>query len=338
MANSNSNFIEFLSQNDPLGLLKVNTPVKPKAVRSILLSNFEEIVNFFEENNREPQHASTDIKEFQLYCRLKAIRESAEMVKELKDFDFYGLLSGSNISNITFDDIIGNDPLNLLGGDFNEEIFSLNHVKQTERISPEYISRRKFCRDFDKYQPMFEALQKDLEEGTRKLAVYHPEDLGPGNFYVLGGKVEKADHREYGKTEVLVDKTSSKIFEGVSEKTICWMSHFDYISQVAPGFEITSHTDNCPCASSENAEKGLYAIQFHPGVLHTQEGSKMLYNFVRGVCGCCGDWRMDNFVEEQIKAIREKVGDGKVLCALSYIKNRNKRCIRPICPIALWNR
>lgn len=73
MANSNSNFIEFLSQNDPLGLLKVNTPVKPKAVRSILLSNFEEIVNFFEENNREPQHASTDIKEFQLYCRLKAI-------------------------------------------------------------------------------------------------------------------------------------------------------------------------------------------------------------------------------------------------------------------------
>ena len=126
-------------------------------------------------------------------------------------------------------------------------------------------------------------------------------------MHVLGGKVEKADYREYGKTEVLVDKTSSKIFEGVSEKTICWMSHFDYISQVAPGFEITSHTDNCPCASSENAEKGLY----------TQEGSKMLYNFVRGVCGCCGDWRMDNFVEEQIKAIREKVGDGKVLCALS---------------------
>ena len=136
-------------------------------------------------------------------------------------------------------------------------------------------------------------------------------------MHVLGGKVEKADHREYGKTEVLVDKTSSKIFEGVSEKTICWMSHFDYISQVAPGFEITSHTDNCPCASSENTEKGLYAIQFHPEVLHTQEGSKMLHNFVRGVCGCSGDWRMDNFVEEQIKAIREKVGDGKVLCALS---------------------
>lgn len=136
-------------------------------------------------------------------------------------------------------------------------------------------------------------------------------------MHVLGGKVEKADAREYGKTEVIVDKTDSKIFEGVSPKTICWMSHFDYISKVAPGFEITSHTENCPCASAENVAENLYAIQFHPEVLHTQEGTKMLYNFVRNICGCTGDWRMDSFVEDQIKAIREKVGDGKVLCALS---------------------
>lgn len=136
-------------------------------------------------------------------------------------------------------------------------------------------------------------------------------------MHVLGGKVEKADAREYGKTEVIVDKTDSKIFEGVSPKTICWMSHFDYISKVAPGFEITSHTENCPCASAENVAENLYAIQFHPEVLHTQEGTKMLYNFVRNICGCAGDWRMDSFVEDQIKAIREKVGDGKVLCALS---------------------
>ncbi|MBM6678137.1 glutamine-hydrolyzing GMP synthase [Faecalicoccus pleomorphus] len=136
-------------------------------------------------------------------------------------------------------------------------------------------------------------------------------------MHVLGGKVEKADAREYGKTEVIVDKTDSKIFEGVSPKTICWMSHFDYISKVAPGFEITSHTENCPCASAENVAENLYAIQFHPEVLHTQEGTKMLYNFVRNICGCAGDWRMDSFVEDQIQAIHEKVGDGKVLCALS---------------------
>ena len=136
-------------------------------------------------------------------------------------------------------------------------------------------------------------------------------------MHVLGGKVERADVREYGKTEVLVDKQDSRIFENVSPKTICWMSHFDYISQIAPGFEITAHTVDCPVAAAENAEKQLYAIQFHPEVLHTAEGSKMLYNFVRNVCGCAGDWRMDSFVENSIQEIREKVGDGKVLLALS---------------------
>lgn len=134
--------------------------------------------------------------------------------------------------------------------------------------------------------------------------------------HVLGGKVEKAPVREYGKTEVFVKKTSP-LFADVSEKTICWMSHFDYISQVAPGFEITAHTADCPVAAAENIEKNLYGIQFHPEVLHTEEGTKMLYNFVRNVCGCAGTWRMDSFVENTIKEIREKVGDGKVLCALS---------------------
>ena len=135
-------------------------------------------------------------------------------------------------------------------------------------------------------------------------------------MHILGGKVERADVREYGKTEVFVDKTSL-LFGDVSEKTICWMSHFDYISKIAPGFRITAHTADCPTAAAECQEKGLYAIQFHPEVLHTPEGTKMLYNFVRNVCGCAGDWKMDAFVENSIKAIREKVGDGKVLCALS---------------------
>ena len=135
--------------------------------------------------------------------------------------------------------------------------------------------------------------------------------------HVLGGEVKAASVREYGKTEVLIDKPESKVFENVSESTICWMSHFDYIAQVAPGFEISAHTADCPVAAAENAEKGLYAIQFHPEVLHTAEGTKMINNFVKNVCGCVGDWKMDAFVDETIHAIREKVGDGKVLCALS---------------------
>ena len=135
-------------------------------------------------------------------------------------------------------------------------------------------------------------------------------------MHLLGGKVEVAPVREYGKIEVTVD-TSSALFENVSEKTICWMSHNDYISKAAPGFEIIAHTDDCPVAAVANVEKNLYATQFHPEVLHTKEGKKMLSNFVYNVCHCAGDWHMDSFVEESIKAIREKVGDGKVLCALS---------------------
>lgn len=135
--------------------------------------------------------------------------------------------------------------------------------------------------------------------------------------HVLGGKVEKAPVREYGKTNVIVDKPSSKIFADVAPETTVWMSHFDYISQVAPGFEISAHTLDCPVAAAECAEKDLYLIQYHPEVLHSVEGSKMLSNFVYNVCGCSGDWKMDSFVENSIKEIREKVGNGKVLCALS---------------------
>ncbi|MCR4716105.1 MAG: glutamine-hydrolyzing GMP synthase [Lachnospiraceae bacterium] len=134
--------------------------------------------------------------------------------------------------------------------------------------------------------------------------------------YVLGGEVTKAPVREYGKIEVTVDK-SSALFSDVNEKTVCWMSHNDYIAKAADGFKIIAHTPDCPVAAAECAEKKLYAIQFHPEVLHTVEGKKMLSNFVYNVCGCLGDWKMDAFAKEQINAIREKVGDGKVLLALS---------------------
>ena len=134
--------------------------------------------------------------------------------------------------------------------------------------------------------------------------------------HILGGKVATAPVSEYGKTEVDVD-VNSKIFKGVSTKTICWMSHTDYIEKAPEGFTITAHTPVCPVAGMECEAKNLYAVQFHPEVMHTQEGMKMLSNFVYNVCGCVGDWKMDSFVETTIKQIREKVGNGKVLCALS---------------------
>ena len=134
--------------------------------------------------------------------------------------------------------------------------------------------------------------------------------------HLLGGKVATAPVSEYGKTEVDID-TASKLFAGVSPKTICWMSHTDYIEQAPADFTITAHTPVCPVAAMENVEKGIYAVQFHPEVMHTQEGMTMLSNFVLNICECQGDWKMDSFVETTIKALREKVGNGKVLCALS---------------------
>ena len=134
--------------------------------------------------------------------------------------------------------------------------------------------------------------------------------------HMLGGSVATAPVSEYGKTEVAVD-VESKLFEGVSPSTICWMSHTDYIENAPEDFKIIATTPVCPVAAMECSEKNLYAVQFHPEVMHTQEGTKMLSNFVYNVCGCSGDWKMDSFVEKTIEEIREKVGNGKVLCALS---------------------
>lgn len=134
--------------------------------------------------------------------------------------------------------------------------------------------------------------------------------------YMLGGKVETAPVSEYGKTEVDVD-TSSVLFNGISGKTICWMSHTDYIAEAPADFKVVANTPVCPVAAMECPEKKLYATQFHPEVMHTQEGMKMLSNFVYNVCECSGDWKMDSFVESAIQQIREKIGDGKALCALS---------------------
>lgn len=136
-------------------------------------------------------------------------------------------------------------------------------------------------------------------------------------MYVLGGDVQQASEREYGKTELTLDSPKSELFDDVPEKSIVWMSHNDYITRTAAGFRTIAHTANCPYAAVENSEKKLFGFQFHPEVLHSQFGSQMLKNFVIKVCGCSGDWRMEDFAERTIRQIREKVGDGKALCALS---------------------
>ncbi len=135
--------------------------------------------------------------------------------------------------------------------------------------------------------------------------------------YLLGGTVSNAAEKsEYGKTQVALDK-SSKLFSDLDAQEVCWMSHTDFISAVPEGFRVTGTTDTCPTAAMECADRKFYGVQFHPEVNHTPHGADMLGHFLYDVCGCTGDWTMTRYIEQQITAIREKVGDGKVLCALS---------------------
>lgn len=152
-----------------------------------------------------------------------------------------------------------------------------------------------------------------MEAGIPILGICYGSQL---MAHKLGGQVLTAPVSEYGKTEVEVD-VNSKLFDGVSPKTITWMSHTDYIAKAPEGFKVIGHTPNCPIAAMEYEDKKLYAVQFHPEVMHSVEGQKMIRNFLYNVCECSGDWKMDSFVETTIAKIREKVGDGKVLLALS---------------------
>ena len=134
--------------------------------------------------------------------------------------------------------------------------------------------------------------------------------------WMSGGKVESCKKSEYGKIEITVS-AESKLFKDVPDKNIVWMSHTDYVSEAPEGFVITSHSDDCPCASMENAEKKIYAVQFHPEVTHSEYGNVILKNFLYEVCGCKGDWVMDNFIENTVAKLKEQIGDKKVVLGLS---------------------
>ena len=143
--------------------------------------------------------------------------------------------------------------------------------------------------------------------------------------HLLGGRVATAPVSEYGRTETYVDGSSensdvrsgSLLFKGIKKKISTWMSHTDYIAEAPEGFTVTAHTKDCPVAAMECEAKGFYATQFHPEVMHTEQGKELIHNFVYNVCKCKGDWKMDSFVETTVQALREKIGNGRVLCALS---------------------
>ena len=134
--------------------------------------------------------------------------------------------------------------------------------------------------------------------------------------YLNGGSVGKADKKEYGKAELTVDN-NNLLFKGIQKESICWMSHTYYITEIPKDFKIIAQTDTCPTASIFNEEKRLYGVQFHPEVVHTQFGNDIIKNFLFNICLCSGDWVMTDIANEIINELKEKIGDKKVLCALS---------------------
>jgi GMP synthase (glutamine-hydrolysing) len=134
--------------------------------------------------------------------------------------------------------------------------------------------------------------------------------------HFLGGEVESAERREYGKATIFIDKTED-LFNGVKNNSTVWMSHGDRVKIMPNGFEIIGHTDNSPFAAMRDKSRKIYGIQFHPEVIHTEDGMKILKNFLFNIAQCKGDWTPKSFVDEMIKKIKENVGNGKVICALS---------------------
>lgn len=134
--------------------------------------------------------------------------------------------------------------------------------------------------------------------------------------HYLGGKVEAANHREYGKATLNV-QTETALFADLPKQQIVWMSHGDLVADIPDGFIVDATSPACPFAAISNEERRLYGVQFHPEVRHSEFGNDMLKNFVFGVCGCSEEWSMENFIEMELQKIREQVGDKQVLCALS---------------------
>ncbi|MBP6408962.1 MAG: glutamine-hydrolyzing GMP synthase [Fusobacteriaceae bacterium] len=133
---------------------------------------------------------------------------------------------------------------------------------------------------------------------------------------LLGGTVERADKQEFGKAELVIDNKESRLFGDIPNGSQVWMSHGDHVTVLAPGFTQIAHTDSC-IATMENIEKNIYGVQFHPEVTHSVDGTQILKNFVFKIAKAEANWSMGNYIEQTVKAIKEKVGNKKVILALS---------------------
>ena len=212
------------------------------------------------------------------------------------------------------------------GGQYNQliarrvrDLHVYAEIEQYDAITPEEIKARGYKgiiftggpnSVYDMSSPHYDP--QVLELGIPILGICYGCQL---TAWMAGGNVITAETSEYGKIRLDLKKPGSKLFQDVPAESIVWMSHTDRVEQLPQGFEVTASTDNCPVAAMENEAKGIYAVQYHPEVTHSQFGSLMLKNFLYNVCNCAGDWQMDSFIEDTVKALKERIGDKKVISA-----------------------
>lgn len=178
-------------ESDLLGLLAVDEPkATPASLQdSRLIDSFQEISDFYEANQRCPE-LGDDIGEYRLASRLAAIKKDPKKVKTLLPYDYYNLLESEETKSVSVEELIRDDPLGLLNGDDEaDSIYTLSHVKPSERLRPDYIAHRKVCKDFDLYEEAFQRIHDDLEHGRRRLVEFKEGDLHEGCYYVLRGVV-----------------------------------------------------------------------------------------------------------------------------------------------------
>lgn len=258
--------------DDPLGLLAVQT-IEDVHERTDseqrLIDSFEEINEFYEATGQEPQ-LGADIGEFMLASRLQGIRQNPSKVKTLLPFDFYNLLKCEESKSVTVEDILGDDPLNLLLDSSDEDdIFSLTHVKKSDRIRPDFVSRRTVCKNFDEYEALFQKIHSDLKSGKRKMIEYHPSDLCEGRFYVLRGVLvflEKSDDELQNFTfesgsRVRADGRTRCIFDNGTESGMLFRSLDKALQKDGFGIsEIIERTDDVPEITDEDHQNGYIYV------------------------------------------------------------------------------
>lgn len=208
-----------LLKDDPLGLLK-SASIKGSISQEdrILISSFEEIQDYFDEHQKEPSSGISNIIEFKLASRLHAIRTDPKKVRILMKYDFIGLLKGKEVKEITVEDVISDDPFGLLNNTSSADIFKMKYVKSSDRIKPDFLSRRKVCKEFSKYKEMFNILHEELETKKRRLIKYDPADLKENNFYVLNGVLLYLDSIKGNVDKYEYDSGERDRFDG---RTLC---------------------------------------------------------------------------------------------------------------------